>query len=124
MIPELGFEDAIPEWDESGTVNTEEWVLISHNLQELKQVMWDYVGIVRSDLRLERASRRVKLLYEEVEDFYDRTKVSVPLCELRNLICIGYLIVRSAVQRKESRGLHYTTDYPEMLDEVESTIIG
>ncbi|MCH8558695.1 MAG: L-aspartate oxidase [Balneolia bacterium] len=111
--------EAIPEWDDSGTVNTEEWVLISHNMRELQQIMWDYVGIVRSDLRLNRAFRRTKLLHEEVESFYQRTKVSVPLCQLRNMIAVSYLIIKSAMIRKESRGLHYTTDYPEMKDIIE-----
>lgn len=117
------FVDFIPEWDESGTVNTEEWILISHNRQEIKTVMWNYVGIVRSDFRLERALRRIELLYNETEDFYHRTKVNVPLCELRNLVCVGYLIVKSAMQRKESRGLHYTTDYPELAPDIISTTI-
>ncbi|MGF1670937.1 MAG: L-aspartate oxidase [Balneolaceae bacterium] len=112
-IQEISFKDEIPEWDESNTENPVEWVLISHNKQELQHIMWDYVGIVRSDLRLERAMRRIRLLDEEVEHFYHRTKVSVPLCELRNLIGVAFLIVRSAMMRKESRGLHYTTDYPE-----------
>ncbi|MEX0843643.1 MAG: L-aspartate oxidase [Balneolaceae bacterium] len=120
----MAYREDVPEWDESGTVNTEEWVLVSHNRQELKQVMWNYVGIVRSDLRLERAMRRIELLNDEVEDFYHRTKVNVPLCELRNLVCVGYLIVRSAMDRKESRGLHYTTDYPKTSKEISSTIIG
>lgn len=124
LITDLDYREDIPEWDESGTVNTEEWVLISHNRQELRQVMWNYVGIVRSNLRLERAMRRTELLFEETEDFYHRTKVNVPLCELRNLVCVGYLIVRSAMQRKESRGLHYTTDYPETSKETFPTIIG
>jgi len=114
IIKELQFRDDIPEWDESGTVNTEEWVLVSHNRQELKRVMWNYVGIVRSDFRLERALRRTELLFKETEEFYHRTKVNVPLYELRNLVCVGYLIVRSAMERKESRGLHYTTDYPQL----------
>ncbi|MDR9415022.1 MAG: L-aspartate oxidase [Gracilimonas sp.] len=122
-IDDLIFRQDIPTWDESGTVNTEEWVLVSHNLQELRQVMWNYVGIVRSNLRLERAMRRTELLFEETEDFYHRTKVNVPLCELRNLVCVGYLIVRSAIQRKESRGLHYTTDYPNRSEKLISTII-
>jgi L-aspartate oxidase len=108
----------IPEWDDSGTVNTEEWVLVSHNKLELQQVMWDYVGIVRSDLRLNRAFRRTKLLHEEVENFYIRTKVSVPLCQLRNLIAVAYLIISSAMERKESRGLHFMTDYPQKNDEI------
>lgn len=101
-----------PDWDDSGTMNTEEWVLVSHNMRELQQLMSDYVGIVRSDLRLNRAFRRTRLLYEEVESFYARNSVSVPLCQLRNAICVAYLIIRSALLRKESRGLHYTTDYP------------
>lgn len=103
----------VPEWDDSGTINTEEWVLVSHNMLELQQLMANYVGIVRSNLRLERAFRRTKLLYEEVESFYSRNKVSVPVCQLRNMICIAYLIIRSAMKRKESRGLHFTTDYPQ-----------
>ena len=113
------FNTDIPEWDDSGTVNTEEWVLISHNKQELQQVMWNYVGIVRSDLRLKRAFRRTQLLYEETESFYERTKVSVPLCELRNLIAIAYLVIKSASQRKQSIGLHYSTDHPEEIPERE-----
>jgi len=112
-IKNIEFHEDIPEWDDSGTVNTEEWVLISHNKLELQHVMWDYVGIVRSNIRLERAFRRTHLLHQEVEDFYVRTKVSVPLCQLRNMIAVSYLIIRGAMNRKESRGLHYTTDYPE-----------
>lgn len=123
FFSELEYNEEIPEWDESGTANTEEWVLVSHNRQELRQVMWNYVGIVRSNLRLERALRRTELLHKETEDFYHRTKVSVPLCELRNLVSVGYLIVRSAMQRKESRGLHYNTDYPKMSDEKVITVI-
>ncbi len=112
MVRKASFCEDIPEWDDSGTVNTEEWVLISHNRRELQQIMWDYVGIVRSDLRLKRAFRRTKMLHEEVESFYQRTKVSVPLCQLRNMIAVAYLIIRSAMLRKESRGLHFSTDYP------------
>ncbi len=105
--------DAVPEWDESGTVQEHEWVLVQHNREELQRVMSDYVGIVRSNLRLDRALRRIRLLYEETEDFYRRTRVSVGLCELRNLIATAQLIVRCAQMRHESRGLHYTLDYPE-----------
>jgi L-aspartate oxidase len=123
VVQQFQFNDDIPEWDESGTANTEEWVLISHNRQELRYVMSNYVGIVRSDLRLERARRRTELLFKETEDFYFRTKVSVPLCELRNLVCVGHLIVRSAMQRKESRGLHFNTDYPELSQEKVITVI-
>ncbi len=123
-IRDVRWNTEVPEWDDSGTVNSEEEILISHNKQELQQVMWNYVGIVRSDLRLERAFRRTRFLYEETEDYYHRTKVSVPLCELRNLIANAYMIIRSAMSRKESRGLHYTTDYPQTVEsENHDTII-
>jgi L-aspartate oxidase len=103
----------IPEWNKEGTTNTEEWVLISHNLGEVKTIMSNYVGIVRSNLRLERALRRLHLISEEVKDYYNRTTVSLGLLELRNLVKVADLIVRSALLRKESRGLHFSTDYPE-----------
>ena len=106
----------IPDWDESGTVNSEEWVLISHNRKEIQQLMWDYVGIVRSNHRLERAKRRINLILSEVKDFYKRTKVSEGLIELRNLSYVADMIIRSALERKESRGLHFTTDYPSLDD--------
>lgn len=103
----------IPAWDKEGTKNAEEWVLVSHDLHEIKSLMSDYVGIVRSDLRLLRASRRIQLIREEVKDFYNRTTVTLGLLELRNLALIADIIVRSALKRKESRGLHFSTDYPE-----------
>ncbi|MBI4535983.1 MAG: L-aspartate oxidase [Ignavibacteriae bacterium] len=103
----------IKDWDESGTFNSEEWVLISHNRKEIQQIMWDYVGIVRSDLRLERAYRRMVLIQNEVETFYKKTKVTEGLIELRNLALCATLIIRCAMKRKESRGLHFTTDYLE-----------
>ncbi len=103
----------IPDWDVSGTAWPQEWVLISHNRDELRRVMWDYVGIVRSMLRLERAQRRTRLLFEETEDFYRRSRVSAGLCELRNMIAVAFLIIRSAQMRRESRGLHYMIDFPE-----------
>lgn len=102
----------IPEWDASGTENAEEWILISQNRTEIKQIMSNYVGIVRSNLRLHRALRRIQLIKDETESFYKRTKVSRELLELRNMVQISYLIIRSALMRKESRGLHYSTDYP------------
>ncbi|PJZ68078.1 L-aspartate oxidase [Leptospira perolatii] len=105
--------DLIPAWDKEGLVNTEEWVLISHDLTEIKNTMSNYVGIVRSDLRLERAKRRMDLIFDEVRDYYNRTIITNPLIELRNLVLVAELIIRSALTRKESRGLHYTTDYPE-----------
>jgi len=108
---------SIPRWDDSGTFNSEEWVLISHDKAEIKNLMWDYVGIVRSNLRLERALSRVRLIRQEVENFYRRTKVTAELIELRNLATVAQLIIQSALLRKESRGLHYTTDYPKRDDE-------
>ena len=110
-IKSIKLED-IPDWDESGTENPEEWVLISHNKTELKQVMSNYVGIVRSDLRLNRALRRIQLIKNELENFYKKTKVNRELIELRNMALISFLIIKSALRRKESRGLHYNTDYP------------
>ncbi|MDP4219718.1 MAG: L-aspartate oxidase [Bacteroidota bacterium] len=101
------------EWDDSGTENAEEWVVIEHDRREVQQLMWDYVGIVRSTYRLKRSERRLKLISEEIEAYYRKTKVTVPLLELRNITLAALLIVRSALKRKESRGLHYMTDYPE-----------
>ncbi|MER3524410.1 MAG: L-aspartate oxidase [Ignavibacteria bacterium] len=102
----------VQDWDDSGTFNSEEWVLIAHDRKEIQQIMWDYVGIVRSSLRLERALRRMKLIQEEVETFYKKTKVTEGLIELRNLAQCAMLIIQCAMKRKESRGLHVTTDYP------------
>src|SRR5208283_2563793 len=107
----------IPAWDDSGTINSEEWVLISHDRREIQQVMWDYVGIVRSTPRLERAQRRIQLILKEVADFYRRTKVTEGLIELRNLAYVADIIIRSALMRHESRGLHFTTNYPNLDDE-------
>lgn len=106
----------VPEWDASGTEVPGEHVLITHNRDELQRVMSDYVGIVRSRLRLKRAERRTRLLYEETEDFYKDSRVSRPLCELRNMIAVSYLIIECAKQRRESRGLHYIVDHPDTVD--------
>jgi len=106
----------IPPWDESGTFNTEEWILLRHNLQEIKKLMWDYVGIVRSNFRLGRAKRRIEMILQEIEDFYRKTKITEELIELRNLSRVAQLIILCAIMRKESRGLHYTSDYPESDD--------
>jgi L-aspartate oxidase len=102
---------AVREWDDTGTFNSEEWILILHNRREIQQIMWDYVGIVRSDLRLERAWRRMELIRHEVEAFFKKTKVTEGLLELRNIALCAELIIRCAMKRKESRGLHVTTDY-------------
>jgi L-aspartate oxidase len=103
--------DHIPDWDETDTKLSNEDVLVTHNLRETQKVMSDYVGIVRSDFRLERAIRRLGLLYEETESFYKKTTLSVKLCELRNVIQNAYIVVKAARMRKESRGLHFNTDY-------------
>ncbi len=107
----------IPPWDDTGTFNSEEWVLISHDKKEIKTLMSDYVGIVRSNLRLERALNRMRLIGQEVENFYKRTKVTEKLVELRNLATIAQLIISCSMLRKESRGLFYTTDYEKPNDE-------
>jgi L-aspartate oxidase len=108
--------DNVYDWNEEGTENTEEWILISHNKKEIKEIMSDYVGIVRNTIRLERAYRRVKMMKDEIKDFYKKTKVNVELLELRNLVTVAYLIIVSAMKRKESRGLHYMLDFPERDD--------
>ncbi|TNE70348.1 L-aspartate oxidase [bacterium] len=124
MVQSISLNTEIPDWDDSGTTDTKEWIEVSHNKKELQQIMSDYVGIVRSNLRLERAFRRTFLLYEEVESYYQRNKVSVPLCQLRNMISVAYMIIRSAQMRKESRGLHYNVDYPKLNSaELHDTII-
>ena len=105
--------NSIPDWNAEGTGAPKEMILITQSLKELQQIMSDYVGIVRTNVRLSRASKRLDLLFDETEDLYRSTKVSPQLCELRNLISVGYLIVKGASFRKESRGLHFNTDYPE-----------
>ncbi len=106
---------SIPEWDDTGTLSSDEKVLITHSYKEVKQIMWDYVGIVRSDLRLERAARRIHNIYIETENLYKRTKVFEKFLELRNIIACAHMIIKSAKLRHESRGLHYTLDYPDSL---------
>lgn len=103
-------------WDDSGTFNSEEWILISHDRNEIRTLMWDYVGIVRSNLRLQRALVRIQLIKNEIEKFYKKTTVTEGLIELRNMATVAELIVRCALRRKESRGLHFTTDYPDSDD--------
>lgn len=111
-IDEIEFERRIPDWNDDGMVATEEMILITQNYKEMQQIMSYYVGIVRSNLRLERALRRMEIIYRETEELYQKSRLNVNLCELRNLIEVGYLIIKQAAALKESVGLHYTLDYP------------
>jgi len=112
-INEIKIQENIPDWDFEGTTLPEEMVLITQNFKEMQQIMSNYVGIVRSDLRLNRALSRLEIIYRETEEFYKKSTLFIALCELRNMINAGYLIIKMAQDRKESRGLHYNTDYPE-----------
>ena len=113
VVEMYDFNRHIPAWNDEGTMTNEEQVLISQDIKEVGQIMSTYVGIVRSDLRLRRAWERLDLLYEETEDLFKRVKATRDICELRNMINVGYLITRHALERKESRGLHYNIDYPK-----------
>ncbi|MBL7684000.1 MAG: L-aspartate oxidase [Flavipsychrobacter sp.] len=113
VVDAVQYNEAIPDWNAEGTTDPQEMILITQSQKEVQQVMSDYVGIVRNDIRLQRAMSRMDLLHAETEDLYKTASVSPQLCEVRNLITTGYLIVKSAQFRKESRGLHYNTDYPE-----------
>ncbi len=112
-----------PFWDESQVTDSDEDIVISHNWDELRRFMWDYVGIVRTKKRLQRALNRVTLLQQEISDYYSNYKVSKDLLELRNLTIVAELIIRSAMRRKESRGLHHTLNYPQQLPEQRDTIL-
>jgi len=123
VIDDIQLREDIPAWDAQGTTDPREMVLLTQSLKELKEIMSSYVGIVRTDVRLKRALDRLYLLYDETEVLYNTTTISPQLCELRNLITIAYLITRCAQMRKESRGLHYNTDYPEQFPYQQNTLL-
>jgi L-aspartate oxidase len=112
QIRSIDFRDDIPDWNAEGTVLNEEMILITQSLKDLQAIMSSYVGIVRSNLRLKRAFDRLEIIYHETEDLYEKSILTVKICELRNLINVAYLIIKMAMQRKESRGLHFSLDYP------------
>jgi len=112
-----------PGWDESRVTDSDEEIVVAHNWSELRHFMWDYVGIVRTDKRLARARHRVDLLRAEIDEYYANFRVSSDLLELRNLVCVADLIVRSASSRRESRGLHYTLDYPQTAAKADNTVL-
>jgi L-aspartate oxidase len=113
----------LPQWDESRVTDADEAIVISHNWDELRRFMWDYVGIVRTNKRLQRAQHRIRLLAREINEFYSHFRISNDLIELRNLVVTADLIVRSALKRKESRGLHFSRDYPETQTKARDTVI-
>lgn len=122
-MPSVHSVDVLPAWDESRVENADERVVIQHNWHELRLLMWDYVGIVRTTKRLERALRRITMLQQEIDEYYANFRVSNNLLELRNLVQVAELIVRCAMMRKESRGLHFTLDYPQQLAESGPSIL-
>ncbi|MCL4159974.1 UNVERIFIED_CONTAM: hypothetical protein GTU68_017791 [Idotea baltica] len=123
VIDGVTFQEDIPDWNARGTMQPKELVLITQSWKELKEIMSSYVGIVRSNVRLKRANDRLALLYQETEDLYNKSSLSPQLCELRSLITIGYLVTKAASMRQESRGLHYTTDYPNRNSFIQESIL-
>ena len=114
-IENFNRKDRIPDfpaWDKGGTFDLEEWVLVQHDIEEVKRLMWDYVGIVRSDKRLQKAHERILSLAEDIHDYYKKSTISSRIVELRNLATVAKLIIKSALSRKDSIGLHYNSDHP------------
>ena len=122
-INTISFREDIPDWNAEGTTAPHEMILITQSIKELQLLMSDYVGIVRTNIRLNRASKRLDLLHEEIEALYETTLVSPQLCEVRNLITTGYLIVKGAQFRKESRGLHFNTDFPNKSSLIQNIVL-
>ena len=122
-MPQIENPAKIRECDESRVLHSDEEVVIAHNWDELRRFMWDYVGIVRTNKRLERAQNRIKLLKTEIQEYYGNYKVNRDLLELRNLVTVSDLIIQCATKRRESRGLHFTLDYPDLSSEAKDSII-
>ncbi|HIJ38409.1 MAG TPA: FAD-binding protein, partial [Rhodospirillaceae bacterium] len=124
-LPTMSLPSDLPPWDESWVADSDEEVVVSHNWDELRRFMWDYVGIVRTTKRLERAQHRIELLLSEIDEYYDSFRVTNDLLELRNLALVAKLIIRSALARRESRGLHYTLDfpYPDPVAQPQNTVL-
>jgi L-aspartate oxidase len=117
-IDQVSYYDDIPDWNAEGMVLNEEMILITQSLKEVQLIMSNYVGIVRSNLRLKRALDRLEIIYRETEELYNKSILTVDICELRNIINVAYLIIKMAMERKESRGLHYSIDYPRDKDDI------
>ena len=123
QLEHVDLPPTLPAWDASQVTDSDEDVIIAHNWDELRRFMWDYVGIVRTNKRLQRAQHRVRLLLDEIDEFYSNYRISRDLIELRNLALVAELMIASAMQRRESRGLHYTLNYPQTLPEARDTIL-
>ena len=122
-LSSVGFSDSLPAWDESEVTDSDDEVLVSHNWDEIRRLMWNFVGIVRSSKRLKMADRRIKALREEIRDYYRKNRVTNDNLELRNIALVAELIITSALKRNESRGLHYIIDYPKTHEEVKDTLL-
>jgi L-aspartate oxidase len=122
-VNEISYMETVPDWNAEGTSEPQEMILITQSIKELQLLMSDYVGIVRTNIRLQRAMKRLDLLHEEIEGLYEATAVSPQLGEARNLITVGYLIVKGAQFRKESRGLHFNTDFPAKSELLQNIVL-
>jgi L-aspartate oxidase len=122
-VVKIPLSESLPPWDESQVTDSEEEIIVAHNWDELRRFMWDYVGIVRTVKRLQRAKHRVDLLIQEIAEYYGNFRITNDLIELRNLVVVADLIIRSALERRESRGLHYILDYPHKNSLAQDTVL-
>jgi L-aspartate oxidase len=122
-VVKIPLSESLPPWDESQVTDSEEEIIVAHNWDELRRFMWDYVGIVRTVKRLQRAKHRVDLLIQEIAEYYGNFRITNDLIELRNLVVVADLIIRSALERRESRGLHYILDYPHKSSLARDTVL-